>query len=246
VEQQQKYVFVWVTAIILAAGLFLSAAVATYGLIKTRTVANTVTVTGSAKKQIDSDYVVWKSSFSRQTAELSTAYQLLQEDLVKVKKYLADNGLSEKDYTIAAINTISINKILPNGAMSNDIEAYRLNQEIEVRSFNVSKVTAISRESTKLIEDGVEFQSMPPSYYYTKIADLKIDMLALATTDARNRAEKIAKNAESSIVGLKIANMGVFQITPINSNEVSDYGINDTSSIEKEIMSVVNCVFTAE
>jgi len=170
----------------------------------------------------------------------------LQEDLVKVKKYLADNGLTEKDYTIAAISTISINKILPNGAMSNDIEAYRLNQEIEVRSFNVNKVTAISRESTKLIEEGVELQSMPPSYYYTKIADLKIDMLALATTDARNRAEKIAENAGSSIGGLKIANMGVFQITPINSNEVSDYGINDTSSIEKEIMSVVNCVFTAE
>jgi uncharacterized protein len=87
---------------------------------------------------------------------------------------------------------------------------------------------------------------MPPMYFYTKIADLKIDMLALATKDARNRAGKIAENAGSKLGELKSAKMGVFQITPINSNEVSDYGINDTSSIEKEIMSVVNCVFSSK
>lgn len=245
-EQERRYSFVWITAIILALGLFTAASVVTYGLIKTRTVPNIVTVTGSAKKQITSDYVVWKSSFSRQSQDLATAYSLLQEDLAKVKKYLADNGLTEKDYTIAAVNTITINQILPSGAVSNAIEAYRLEQEIEVRSLDVNKVTAMSRQSTRLIEEGVEFQSRPPNYYYTKIADLKIDMLALATSDARNRAERIAENAGTSIVSVKTANMGVFQITQINSNEVSDYGINDTASIEKEIMSVVNCVFLAE
>lgn len=37
--------------------------------------------------------------------------------------------------------------------------------------------------------------------------------------------------------------MGVFQITPLYSTEVSDYGINDTTSIDKEITAVVNCEF---
>ncbi|MHC1720031.1 MAG: SIMPL domain-containing protein [Clostridiaceae bacterium] len=236
---------VWVTAIIIAVAIFASASVFTYGFFKSRVVPNTITVTGSAKKQIKSDYVIWRATVSRQAANISDTYKLLQGDMDKVKKYLADNGLAEKDYTISSVSTYTINTILPNGTYSNNIEAYRLSQEIEIRSYNVDKVTVLSRESTKLIQDGVELQSMPPSYYYTKIADLKVDMLALATKDAKLRAEKIAENSSSALGKLKSAKMGVFQITPVNSEEISDYGINDTSSIDKQIMAVVNCVYTS-
>ncbi len=244
--EKPKNVIVWITAVILALGVFASASIVTYGLIKTRLVPNTVTVTGSAKKQIKSDYVIWRASFSRQAANISDTYEALQSDLGKVKQYLADNGLTEKDYTVFSVTTNVINTILPNGTYSNIIEAYRLTQDVEVRSSDVDKITVISRESTKLIRDGVELQSMPPSYYYTKIADLKVDMLALATQDAKIRAEKIAENSGAKLGRLRTAKMGVFQITPLNSEEISDYGINDTTSIDKEIMAVMNCVFTAE
>ena len=246
-SEQIKTRFVWVAALICAIGLFASASVVTYGLIKTRTQANIITVTGSAKKQIKSDYVTWRGSFSRQSANLSDAYTKLQADLDVVKAYLIHEGITESDYTVSSVNTQVNYALLPNGYMSSSIvESYRLYQDIELRSSDIDRITKISRESTKLIQDGVHFQSMPPMYFYTKIADLKIDMLALATRDARNRAQKIAENAGATLATLKTAKMGVFQITPINSNDVSDYGINDTSSIEKEIMSVVNCTFTTE
>lgn len=243
-SENVKTRFVWVAALLLAIGLFASSAVVTYGLIKTRTQANIITVTGSAKKQIKSDYVTWKGTFSRQSENLSDAYSKLQNDLEKVKAYLSREGITENDYTVSSVNTQVNYAMLPNGYMSSNVESYRLYQDIDLRSNDIDRITKISRESTKLIQDGVQFQSMPPMYFYTKIADLKIDMLALATKDARNRAQKIAENAGSTLGKLKTAKMGVFQITPINSNDVSDYGINDTSSIEKEIMSVVNCTFT--
>lgn len=244
-SEQFKTRFVWVAALICAIGLFASSSVVTYGFIKTRTQANTITVTGSAKKQIKSDYVTWRGSFSRQSANLSDAYTKLQTDLEKVKAYLSHEGIIESDYTVSSVNTQVNYALLPNGYMSSStVESYRLYQDIELRSADIEKITKLSRESTKLIQDDVQFQSMPPMYFYTKIADLKIDMLALATKDARDRAQKIAENAGSKLGTLKTAKMGVFQITPINSNDVSDYGINDTSSIEKEIMSVVNCTFT--
>ncbi len=241
---QLKTRFVWVTALICAIGLFASASVVTYGYMKTRTQASTITVTGSAKKQIKSDYVTWKGTFSRQSANLSEAYAKLQADLDKVKAYLIHEGITESDYTISSVNTQVNYAISPNGYMSSNVESYKLYQDVELRSGDIDRITKISRESTKLIQDGVQFQSMPPMYFYTKIADLKIDMLALATKDAKERAQKIAENAGSTLGELKTAKMGVFQITPINSNEVSDYGINDTTSIEKEIMSVVSCTFT--
>lgn len=238
--------FVWVTALILAVGLLASVSVATYGFVRSRTQANTITVTGSAKKQIKSDYVTWKGSFSRQSGSLSEAYSKLQGDLVIVKDYLNKAGISEKDYTVSSVNTQVNYVMLSNGYMSSQVDSYRLSQDIELRSGDIDGITKISRESTKLIQDGVQFQSNAPMYFYTKIADLKVDMLALATKDARSRAEKIAENAGAELRSLKTAKMGVFQITPINSNEVTDYGINDTSSIEKEIMSVVNCTFTSK
>jgi hypothetical protein len=78
---------------------------------------------------------------------------------------------------------------------------------------------------------------------YTKIADLKVTMLAEATKDARKRAEMIAENAGNTLGKLKYADMGVIQITPLYSNEVSDYGMNDTYSLEKEITAIVHCEF---
>ncbi len=235
--------FSWVVALILALSLVLSTSIATYGFVKSKARQNTVTVTGSAKKQIKSDLIVWKGSFSAQSPDISTAYNKLKKDMEKVTKYLTDSGIQEKDMKVNPITTIENRVVLPNGMMSSAVESYRLNQEIEVRSSEVDKITDISRESTKLINDGVQFQSIPPQYFYTKIADLKVDMLALATEDARNRAQQIAEKSGTQLKKLSSAKMGVFQITPLYSNEISDYGINDTSSIEKEIMAVVNCVF---
>lgn len=133
--------------------------------------------------------------------------------------------------------------MLPSGQYTNEIESYRLYQHVEIRSQDVDKITVLSREATELINQGVEFQSYPPQYFYTKIADLKIEMLALATKDARTRAEQIAENTNSKVGALRTAKMGVFQITPLYSNEISDYGINDTSSLVKEITAVMNCEF---
>ncbi|NTV91044.1 MAG: SIMPL domain-containing protein [Clostridiales bacterium] len=245
-ENRVRAGFAWIAALIFMIGIIGAASVVTYGLIRTRTQPNLITVTGSAKKQITSDYVTWRGSFSRQSSSLPEAYDQLQADLKTVKAYLADRGFDEKDYTVSSINTIVNNVVLPSGMYSSEIDSYRLYQDIDIASTEVDKVTSLSRESTELIQKGVQFQSNSPMYFYTKIADLKVDMLALATKDARSRADKIAENAGSTLGKLKTAKMGVFQITPINSNDISDYGINDTSSIEKEIMSVVSCTFYAK
>lgn len=151
--------------------------------------------------------------------------------------------MSEKDLIFSSISTQTIYEMLPNGVYSTKVDSYKLSQSIQITSKEVDKITELSRKSTELINSGVQFESMPPQYYYTKLADLKIQMLSLATEDAVRRAKQIAKSTGSSVERLKSASMGVFQITPLYSTEVSDYGINDTTSIDKEITAVVNCEF---
>ena len=241
-QDMKKSIPMVLVAIILAAALIVSTNIATKGLVEVKGV-NSITVTGSAKQQIKSDLIVWQGNFSYQSPSMTEAYAKLSDSLAKVKKYLKAKGIAEDKIVISSINSNPVYEILPNGQYSNIIIAYRLDQRVEISSNEVDKITAISREATELINEGVEFQSYQPQYYYTKIADLKVTMLAQATKDAKNRATQIAENTDSQIGSLKSAKMGVFQITPLYSTDVADYGINDTSSIDKEITAVVTCSF---
>jgi hypothetical protein len=115
-----------------------------------------------------------------------------------------------------------------------------------VRSNDVDKIGQIAREATELINQGILIESMAPEYTYTQLGGLKIEMLAEAAKDAKVRAEQIAQSTGSSIGSVRSARMGVLQITPADSNEVSDSGMNDTSSLEKDITAVVNIGFAVD
>jgi hypothetical protein len=118
-----------------------------------------------------------------------------------------------------------------------------MEQTIDVTSDDIDKVTRASNEATKLIEQGIYIDSEPPRYLYTKLAELKIQMLAEASRDARVRAEQIAVNTGSKISSLQSAKMGVMQINAANESDVSAEGTNDTSSIEKDVMAIVTATF---
>ncbi|MFZ5633309.1 MAG: SIMPL domain-containing protein [Bacillota bacterium] len=232
-----------VTAAIIAAAMIICTLIASNTVNNFSRSKNTITVTGAAKKQITSDLIVWRGVFSAQSARLPEAYARLNQDLLKVKSYLQQKGIPEKDIVVSSINTMEVRKFEEKGMPSNIIEGYRLTQSVEITSSQVDKIEEISRASTELINQGVQFQSQPPMYFYTKLNDLKVDMLGEASKDARRRAEMLVENSGGKIGALRSSRMGVFQITPLYSNEISDYGINDTSSKEKEITAVVNVEF---
>jgi hypothetical protein len=205
-----------------------------------------VSVTGSAEKKIVSDYIVWKANFSRQETELKAGYAKLQDDLKKVKAYLTSKGIKDDELIVSQVNTEVLYKKNEKGNDTNQIEGYRLSQGIEVKSYDVKKIEEVSRQSTELIEQDIQLISNAPEYFYTKLAELKIEMLAIATEDAKKRAATMAQSTGNKIGAIRSAKMGTFQITPINSYDVSWYGENDTSSYEKKVMAVVNASFAIE
>jgi hypothetical protein len=118
--------------------------------------------------------------------------------------------------------------------IGNVFSGYNLTGSVTVDSRNLALVEKMSREITGLLEKGIELSSSRPSYYYSRLNELKIDLLSKASTDAKQRAESIAKNSDASLGNIRKANMGVFQITGKNSNEDYSYGgAFNTSSKEK-------------
>ncbi|MFA7159064.1 MAG: SIMPL domain-containing protein [Kiritimatiellia bacterium] len=205
-----------------------------------------ISVTGSARQDIRSDLAIWRSSFSRRDAEPAAAYKKLKEDLAQVKKYLVSKGINEDSIQVYQVDTTTIYRKNEKGEDTSDIQGYALNQQIAIKSEDVDKITRLSREATELIDQGIKFSSGAPEYYYTKLDELKVEMLAKATQNAKQRAENMTKATGNRIGFMRSAKMGVFQITPVNSTEVSDWGVNDTSSLEKKVTSVVNVSFAIE
>ncbi len=205
-----------------------------------------ITVTGSAQKNIKSDKIVWKAIFSRRERDLPAGYKKIREDLDKVKKYLTGQGVADNEIIIQQIVTEKVFKKTAQGKDTNEIDYYALTQPIEVWSNQVDKMTTVSRSSTELINQSIAFESGAPEYYYSKLDELKIEMLALATENAKQRAENMVKATGNKIGFIRSARMGIFQITPVNSTEVSDYGVNDTTSLEKKVTSVVNAGFAIQ
>ncbi|MEK7723313.1 MAG: SIMPL domain-containing protein [Acidobacteriota bacterium] len=230
-------------AVVLAIGLVVASAIFGWSYTKSKKSDESITVTGSAKKRIKSDLIVWSASITAQSGQISDAYKQLADNIPKVKKYLMDKGIPENQITISSISSVQERERDSEGGQTGKVSGYSLKQSVEVKSTDVEKVSQIAREATELINQGIFIESAAPQFIYTKLGDLKIEMLAEAAKDAKARAEQIANSTGNSIGTVRSARMGVMQITAADSNEVSDYGLNDTSALEKDITAVVNVSF---
>ncbi len=193
-------------------------------------------VTGLGKANFTSDLIVWEGSFSRENRDLKQAYNDLEKDKKIITNYLFSKGVNADELIFKAVlSRKNTRATYVNGKYTGEqFLGYVLTQPVQIDSKNVEVIEKISREITELLNKGIQFSSLPPRYYYTKLADLKVEMISKATSDARSRAEKIAKNSGGKLGKLISARMGIFQITGQNSNENYSWGGTfNTSSKEK-------------
>lgn len=197
----------------------------------------TVNVIGGAEYDFTSDLIVWSATYSRSFYDLQDAYKAIKSDEQQVRNYLKKSGVSDSEIVFSSLTIekmYSYNYNERGVQTGRNFTGYQLSQNVKVNSKNIPVVEKISREITELLQSGIELSSDRPRYYYSKLSDLKINLLEKASEDARNRAETIAKNADSKLGSLKNASMGVFQITGQYSNEDYSYGGTfNTSSKDK-------------
>ena len=230
----------------IAAALVLSAFIAAGAAVKVKRAADAITVTGSAKRPIRSDFIVWRGTVAGQQPSLAESADELERYVTRTRAFLAAKGIPDSAITWRAVETMPMPEISPSGRETGRIYAYRLQRMFEVRSPDVDRIAQIAQSTGEVIREGVPLTAFPPEYLFTRLTEVRTEMLAEATKDARTRAEAIAESAGSGIGPVREARMGVFQITPRHSTEVSDYGINDVSSVDKDITAVVRVTFAVD
>ena len=202
-----------------------------------------ITVTGSYSQTVISDTGLCELDINTRQASKALAYEIINKQKPEVIKFLKQKGFADDEIEIKTMNSYNSYKMLPNGNTSNDIAYYNVSMPIIVKSKNVQKIKEISQELPGLISKGIDINVYNPSYYYSQLSDVKVKMLEEATKDAKQRAAAMLKATHNRVGKIQSVKMGVFQITPVNSNDVSDMGINDTSTIEKKITAVSNVTF---
>ncbi|GAB5465664.1 MAG: SIMPL domain-containing protein [Candidatus Kapaibacteriales bacterium] len=225
--------------------MVVSAVVITRTYRDTRTI-NTITVKGYAEKEIVSDLVTWQANVSVTGYTLEESVKNLKQKMETVEKFIKDNGLTADEIELSPINTYYLYQTNDRGYNTNIVTGVNASQTISVTSKNVEKVKDIAVDITDLKTQGIDINSYSPQYDFTGLNAMKMDLLGEATKNAYERATVIAENGDSDVGTLKYASQGVFQITSQGSNEVSDYGIIDQSSIKKLAKAVVTAEFAID
>ena len=239
----------WRTLVI-AVAIIVSAIVLSFAYTeKHRSAAGTITVTGLGETEFTSDLIVIRGSISSQHEDASTSYVMMQNDCKKLLDFLASRGVSvdEVSFSMPSTNSVETSQYI-NGEWAGYVFShYNSVQPFVIESNNVDVVESVSRELPSLIAEGLNINVYDPMYYFSKLDDVKLDLLSAAAADARNRASNIATNSGAKLGDLKESRAGVFQITAATGDEeFSAGGSFNLSSREKKARVTVRSVFEIE
>jgi uncharacterized protein len=235
-----------VSSSIIAAAIVISAFLLSSVLRDFNKSKQTINVTGSAKRDIVSDLGKLGINISVNAVSQLEGMKEINRQKPMLLEFLKSKGIESEKIKLKPVNSYPVYQIGESGYQTGKIISYNVSQEFNIESGDVLLIENISLEASSLLEKGMNINIYQPEYYYTKLAPLKIEIQSEAAGDAKNRAAKIAEATGRKIGPLTSARMGVLQITPENSNTVSDYGMNDVSSVKKEITAVVNATFLVD
>lgn len=228
-----------VTVVVILGICFVLAAIAV-GIFyyQSKKPAKTVSVVGLAEKDFTSDLIVWELRYDVLDMDMKRSYALIKDQNKIVKEFLNNKGIKSDEIDFKNISTRpKYDSHWENGHWVETFEGYLAEQRIRVESKDVEKIEKIIREISELYDQNIKISSDDPEYYYTKLSDLKLEMLAEASKNARERAQTVTENAGGKLGDLKNATTGVFQITAPNSSEDSYSwgGAFNTSSKQKHV-----------
>lgn len=232
-----------IPSLFVSIALVLAAYIVASEVRKIKEADQVIKVVGSAKQELISDFGILQATLSGSGQSTSTALQSLKNQKEPLLEFLSQKGFPESKVSFEPPFENHLFEYDQNGRYTGEVIRYSYSQRFTVESTKVSTIQELSLELIGLVEQGVSVKVQPPQYFYQDLAEVKIAVQSLAAADAKARAVKIAKATDTKLGPIRGARMGVLQITPKNSNTVSDYGINDTTSIEKEITAVVSAEF---
>lgn len=224
--------------IIIASSVVLSAVVLSSAITQRyRANTGTIAVTGLGETQFTSDLIVIEGQIEVENYDAAEGYRSLEQSRESVINFLTSKGVSSDAITFNMPSSYKLSEsVYENGDyVGSRFAGYKLTQTFNIESQEVDTVEAAARELPSLLARGISIDVNNPMYYFTELESVKLDLLAAAAADARERAKNIAENSDAELGELAMSRAGVFQITAATGDEeFSAGGSFNLSSREKK------------
>lgn len=207
-------------------GLFIMIGLVVLGLMipravdKFRSFDRTVNVKGLCEKEVKADKVIWPVVYKVMADDVQSVYDQTDRNNASILSFLKSGGLEDSEITVSVPK---ISDKFANEYGSND-RAYRYiaTSVITVCTDKVDQVLALMSRQSELLKKGIvtggNSWENPVEFKYESLNDIKPQMIEEATRNAREAAEKFAKDSDSRLGKIRTANQGTFTIENRDSN----------------------------
>ncbi len=210
----------WVSATVLALSIVAGSAILAKGLIEFRSMERVVQVKGLSERDVAADTVIWPIKFNDVDNNLTTLVANVERKNEQIQAFLKLQGFTQKEITVA------LPQIVDRQAGYYDPNAnqmrYTASSTVTVYSSNVDVVHQAMAKLLELSKTGIAIAGQDydskPEFIFSGLNELKPDMIAEATQNAREVAAKFAADSDSKLGKIKTASQGQFSITDRDSN----------------------------
>jgi uncharacterized protein len=234
------------TSLIIGAAIVLTAWILGRSFKNRNENLDAISVIGLGTKDFISDEILWSGNFATNSSDIKTAYSKIISDQKIVSAFFIAKGFKASEFTFGAVNfqkkfreiRIENSENINQNKVEQVFDGYEATQTIDFSAKKnpdlMKRIEDVSSKTSELINSGIELTSNTIQYTYSDLPSLKQSLIENATKDASERANKIVKTADGNLGKLKVASMGVFQITGQGSTADDSYGgNNDTFSKNK-------------
>ena len=206
---------------------------------------DTVSVRGTAQRNIKADRAVWKLSVSQSAETAAAAIAGVSTGVDQVVKFMKSNDVADDEIVFGSITSFA-NKEYIDGNSTGRILSYEASREVIIRMDEVDKVASLAADLGEVLSLGVNIYTGGPEYYLDALESLRPTLLAEAMTDAKLRAETLLGAVDGKIGKVRSVSSGPFQVTARDSTNVESGGYYETASIEKTVVATVLVEFATK
>lgn len=194
-----------------------------------------VTVKGLSEREFKADIVIWPIQFTAAGNDLETLYVSIESNTSKIKDFLGSSGISLDEISFAS-PAITDKSAQQYGGNAKPEFRYSAIQTVTVYSKNIDAVINLMGSLSTLGKQGIVFSGgnyqSQTEYLFTRLNEVKPEMIEEATRKAREVATKFASDSDSKLGKIKKASQGQFSISARDKNNPHIKKVRVVSTVE--------------
>jgi len=217
---------------IVAIGLIAGGFLLGDGLVRAKEADRSVTVRGLAEQEVMADLATWTVSYSASAPNLQSAQAEVDQDSQAIRAFFDDIGFPDDSLQPTGVNVSFYS--------DRGVPRYTVRQRLTLRTTDIERAQDAVKRQVELVRRGVVLEDgSAMSYTFTKLEDIKPEMVAAATKDARAAAEQFAKDSGAGVGRIRKATQGYFSINA-RDGEAGGWGVSDTPYKKVRVVTTVD------